>query len=52
MPRLILSDSQWNFLQKLFNRVNIGYIKGSDRLFFEGVLFRIRTGVPWRDLPT
>ncbi|MES7630859.1 transposase, partial [Cutibacterium acnes] len=27
------------------------YNKSEHRMTFEGILYRVRTGVPWRDLP-
>lgn len=52
MQRHALSDEQWARLQPLLPRRPQGRkaTKG-DRLFVEAVLYRARTGIPWRDLP-
>lgn len=53
LDRLVLSDSAWGRIA--------GHIIGDDRsrgtsgrdnrMFVEGVLWIVRTGAPWRDLP-
>lgn len=50
MPRLLLSDSQWSYLLKIFQEIKI-YETPSLRLTVEGILWKLRTGAPWRDLP-
>ena len=52
MQRHALTDAQWRRLQRVLPKQPAGpaAIKG-DRLFIEAVLFRARTGLPWRDLP-
>ncbi len=52
MHRHALSDAQWLRLQPLLPRQRRGprALRG-DRLFVEAVLFRAKTGMPWRDLP-
>ena len=52
MHRHALTDEQWRRLQRVLPRQRSGpaAIRG-DRLFIEGVLFRAKTGMPWRDLP-
>ena len=49
-----LSDEQWAQIEGAFpqRRGQSGFErKISNRAAFEGVLFRARTGCPWRDLP-
>ena len=50
MPRLLLTDAYWSKLQIILQQFSI-YIKLNTRTFIEAVLYRIRTGIPWRDLP-
>ena len=55
MPRTMLNDQHWSKL-KSYGAVllisNFGiYLKHNLRLFIEAILYRIRTGCPWRDLP-
>lgn len=50
MPRTMLKDQHWSKLLSIFRHFNI-YLKLNLRNFIEAILFRIRTGCPWRDLP-
>lgn len=52
MQRHALTDAQWRRLQRVLPRQRAGpaSLKG-DRLFIEAVLYRAKTGLPWRDLP-
>lgn len=50
MARTMLNDQHWSKLKTIFRHFNI-YLKPNLRNFVEGMLFRIRTGCPWRDLP-
>ena len=50
MPRTMLNDLHWSKLSAIFRHCNI-YLKLNLRNFIEAILFRIRTGCPWRDLP-
>ena len=52
MRRHALTDEQWQKLQPTLPRQQRGpeSLRGN-RLFVEGVLYRLRTGCPWRDLP-
>jgi transposase len=48
MDRLVLSDAAWERMAPLI----IGRPdQRLDRMFVEGVLWIVRTGSPWRDLP-
>lgn len=53
MDRLVLSDASWERLSGLI--IGRPDQKGStgrnNRMFVEGVLWIVRTGSPWRDLP-
>jgi len=53
MDRLVLSDEQWGSLSGLIiGRPGQRGSTGRDnRMFVEGVLWIVRTGSPWRDLP-
>ena len=50
MIRYLLSDESWSRLKvimfhfKICNKLNL-------RKMVEGILYRMRTGIPWRDLP-
>ena len=50
MPRLLLKDALWSKLKIVMLGLNI-YNTTNLRLTVEGVLYRLRTGCPWRDLP-
>jgi putative transposase len=53
IDRLILSDAQWARISGLI--IGCPDQRGStgrdNRMFVEGVLWIVRTGSPWRDLP-
>jgi transposase len=53
MERHALSDAQWERLRPLLPPPSSGRgrPRGDDRLLVDGVLWRLATGVPWRDLP-
>jgi transposase len=53
LDRLVLSDAQWARMSDLIlGRPDTPGSTGRDnRLFVEGVLWLVRTGAPWRDLP-
>jgi transposase len=50
MPRLLLNDELWSKLKKILLQEGI-YNKRNLRLMVEGMLYRLRVGCPWRDLP-
>lgn len=50
MPRLILNDEKWSKLKPIILQIGI-YNKRNLRLTVEGILYRLRVGCPWRDLP-
>ena len=52
MHRHALSEDQWRRLQAVIPKQKAGpAATRGDRLFIEAVLFRAKTGMPWRDLP-
>ena len=52
MHRHALTDEQWVRLQAVLPQRRQGpRSKNGDRNFIDAVLYRARTGVPWRDLP-
>jgi len=51
MPRLMLSDELWSKLEKTLLQQAI-YHKPDLRMTVEGMLYRMRVGCPWRDLPS
>ena len=52
MHRHAFTDEQWRRLQPLLPWRSQGRkATRGDRLFVEAVVFRARTGIPWRDLP-
>lgn len=50
----ILTDKQWELLELLLPSSEglRGRNFQNNRLVVEGILYRLRTGLPWRDLPT
>jgi len=51
MPRLMLTDERWQKLSRLMYQSGRIYNKPEHRMTLEGILYRMRTGCPWRDLP-
>ena len=53
MDRLVLSDEAWDRISGLvIGRADQrGSTGRNNRMFVEGVLWIVRTGSPWRDLP-
>ena len=51
MPRTMLTDSRWELLLQIMKNSGRVYNKPEHRMTFEGILYRMRTGMPWRDLP-
>ena len=53
MHRYGLRDDQWERIKdSLPGRVgHVGGTAADNRLFVEAVIYRYRTGIPWRDLP-
>lgn len=51
MNRKVIDDVMWEKLRKLLPKPKGRHGK-DDRLFLEAVCWIIRTGAPWRDLPS
>jgi transposase len=52
MHRHALTDGQWARLRRVLPVQRTGPRSTlGDRLFIEAVLYRAKTGLPWRDLP-
>jgi transposase len=52
MQRHALTDAQWHRVRRVLPKQKAGpQATRGDRLFIEAVLFRAKTGLPWRDLP-
>ena len=53
MRRFGLREDQWEWIRYLLPRRegSVGVTAADNRLFVEAVLYRYRTGMPWRDLP-
>ena len=53
MERNVLTDEQWARIAPLLpgKPGDRGRTAKDNRLFLEAVLWRVRTGAPWRDLP-
>ncbi len=54
MERFVLTDAQWAKMEPhcLGKPTDPGRSGANNRLFVEAVLWIVRTGSPWRDLPT
>ena len=52
--RLVINDELWVLMEGLLpgKASDCGVTGRNNRLFMEAVLWRVRTGSPWRDLPT
>ena len=50
MARLMLNDEQWSTPRKTMRDHGV-YDKPNLRMMVEGMLYRMRVGCPWRDLP-
>jgi transposase len=53
MLRYALRDDQWDRLKDFLpgREGHVGGTADDNRLFVDAVLYRYRTGIPWRDLP-
>ena len=47
----MLTDEKWEALSELMLKTGRVYAKAEHRMTLEGILYRMRTGIPWRDLP-
>ncbi|MGW9594699.1 IS5 family transposase [Streptomyces chartreusis] len=46
-----LTDQEWELLAPLIPRAATGRPRASDRQVINGMVYKIRTGISWRDLP-
>jgi transposase len=48
-----LKDEQWARIEQMLpgRKGSVGRTAKDNRLFIEGVIYRFRSGIPWRDLP-
>jgi transposase len=48
-----LRNDQWAKIKNLLpgRKASVGVTAKNNRLFVEGVIYRYRSGIPWRDLP-
>src|SRR5271163_651134 len=53
MHRYGLQDDQWDKIKDILpgRQGTVGVTAKDNRLFIEAVLYRYRSGIPWRDLP-
>ena len=51
MGRGDTSDAQWGLIEPLLPKQKRGGRWNDHRLMFDGILWVLRTGAPWRDLP-
>jgi transposase len=53
MYRYGLRDDQWDRIKDILpgRQESVGTTAKDNRLFVEAVLYRYRSGIPWRDLP-
>ena len=53
MQRFGLRDDQWERIKDFLpgREGHVGGNAADNRLFVDAVLYRYRTGIPWRDLP-
>lgn len=54
MRRYGLRDDQWERIKDFLpgREGHVGGTAADNRLFVDAVIYRYRTGIPWRDLPT
>ncbi|MFE3624085.1 transposase, partial [Streptomyces sp. NPDC059159] len=46
-----LSDAEWAFVQPLLPWEDRGRRRLDDRMVLNGIVWKFRTGVAWRDVP-
>ncbi|MFF7151905.1 transposase [Streptomyces griseoaurantiacus] len=49
---VIFSDEQWSVLESLLPVAGVHRMSAGRRRLVDGVRWRVRTGAPWRDLPS
>ena len=51
MTRSDMRDFEWNFIKELLPNKPRGVKRVDDRRVINGILYALRTGIPWRDMP-
>ncbi len=51
MSRFDMSELEWEFISKILPQKTRGVKRVCDRRVLNGIFYKLRTGVPWRDLP-
>ncbi|WP_373313025.1 IS5 family transposase [Streptomyces vinaceus] len=46
-----MSDAEWELIRPLLPRPALGRPRQDDRMVLNGIVWKFRTGVPWRDVP-
>ena len=52
MARFDLSDAEWDCIAPLLPAQGRGPVRKDDRRILNGIFYILRTGAPWRDLPS
>jgi transposase len=52
MARLLLTDDEWELISNVFGKPSVmGRPRKDPRMVLDGILWVLRTGSPWRDVP-
>lgn len=51
MSRFDMNELEWGFIQPILPCDTHGVKRVDDRRVINGIFYKLRTGVPWRDLP-
>ncbi len=51
MSRFDMSELEWSFIKPILPDKVRGVTRVDDRRVINGIFYKLRTGVPWRDLP-
>ena len=52
MARSDMSDLEWEFIRAVLPNKSRGVKRVDDRRVINGIFYVLRTGIPWRDLPS
>ena len=52
MARSDMSDLEWQFIKAVLPNKSRGVKRVDDRRVINGIFYVLRTGIPWRDLPS
>jgi len=52
MARSDMSDLEWDFIKQVLPNKSRGVKRVDDRRVINGIFYVLRTGIPWRDLPS